>query len=107
MRTSRLFATARRHLNRGQRALFFALPSSDGSAARSVFMMTTVAVVVVIGVGSSRRNRCARSRAIRRAADRVYQVSPIATATNDANRTAAAVVTTVTQMPAHRRIGLR
>jgi uncharacterized membrane protein len=47
-RTARLFSSAGRHFNHGQRAFFFALAYLGWYAGPIVFLVTTVAVVVVI-----------------------------------------------------------
>jgi uncharacterized membrane protein len=48
LRTARLFTTAGRHFNRGQRAFFFALGYLGWFAGPIVFMATTAAVLVVM-----------------------------------------------------------
>lgn len=48
LRTARLFTSAGRHFNRGQRAFFFALGYLGWFVGPLIFMLTTVAVVVVI-----------------------------------------------------------
>jgi uncharacterized membrane protein len=48
LRTARLFTTAGRHFNRGQRAFFFALGYLGWFAGPFVFMASTAAVVIVI-----------------------------------------------------------
>jgi uncharacterized membrane protein len=48
VRTARLFASAGRHFNRGQRGFFFALGYLGWFVGPVVFMATTVAVVVVM-----------------------------------------------------------
>jgi uncharacterized membrane protein len=48
LRTARLFTTAGRHFNRGQRAFFFALGYLGWFAGPLVLMTTTTAVVVVM-----------------------------------------------------------
>jgi uncharacterized membrane protein len=48
LRTARLFSTAGRHFNRGQRAFFFALGYLGWFAGPFVLMATTTAVVVVM-----------------------------------------------------------
>jgi uncharacterized membrane protein len=48
VRTARLFTSAGRHFNRGQRAFFFALGYLGWFAGPLVLMVTTVVVVVVI-----------------------------------------------------------
>jgi uncharacterized membrane protein len=48
LRTARLFASAGRHFNHGQRAFFFALAYLGWFGGPFVFMATTAAVVVVI-----------------------------------------------------------
>lgn len=47
-RTARLFSTAGRHFNHGQRAFFFALGYLGWYAGPAVFLLTTTAVVIVI-----------------------------------------------------------
>jgi uncharacterized membrane protein len=49
VRTARLFTTAGRHFNRGQRAFFFALAYLGWFISPWVFMMTTAAAVIVMG----------------------------------------------------------
>ncbi|MPZ37663.1 MAG: DUF599 family protein [Rhizobiales bacterium] len=48
VRTARLFTTAGRHFNRGQRAFFFALGYLGWFAGPLVLMITTVVIVVVM-----------------------------------------------------------
>ena len=48
LRTARLFASAGRHFNRGQRAFFFALGYLGWFAGPLVFMATTAAVLIVM-----------------------------------------------------------
>ena len=48
LRTARLFTSAGRHFNRGQRAFFFALGYLGWFAGPIVFLVTTIAVVVVM-----------------------------------------------------------
>jgi uncharacterized membrane protein len=48
LRTARLFTTAGRHFNRGQRAFFFALGYLGWFAGPHVFLATTAIVVVVM-----------------------------------------------------------
>jgi uncharacterized membrane protein len=48
LRTARLFTTAGRHFNRGQRAFFFALGYLGWFAGPAIFLMTTWIVVVVM-----------------------------------------------------------
>ena len=48
LRTARLFTSAGRHFNRGQRAFFFALGYLGWFVGPIVFMVTTAAVVVVM-----------------------------------------------------------
>jgi uncharacterized membrane protein len=48
LRTARLFTTAGRHFNRGQRAFFFALAYLGWFAGPIAFMAATAAVLVVM-----------------------------------------------------------
>jgi uncharacterized membrane protein len=48
LRTARLFTTAGRHFNRGQRAFFFSLAYLGWFAGPVVFLVSTVAVLVVM-----------------------------------------------------------
>ena len=48
LRTARLFTSAGRHFNRGQRAFFFSLAYLGWFAGPLVFMATTIAVLVVM-----------------------------------------------------------
>ena len=48
LQTARLFTSAGRHFNRGQRAFFFALGYLGWFVGPIVFMATTAAVVVVM-----------------------------------------------------------
>jgi uncharacterized membrane protein len=48
MRTARLFTTAGRHFNRGQRAFFFALGYLGWFAGPIALMISTAVVVVVM-----------------------------------------------------------
>ena len=53
IRTARLFESAGRHFNRGQRAFFFALGYLGWFIGPGVFMVTTALVLVRCGVASS------------------------------------------------------